>query len=111
MQMVAPRGPPALVANCGPFRRKNLLPLEQATDGTYDPATGTLFFVRLPKQGSATKRYHGGWVDVALMRFTDVMMAIPALLLALALTGRDFGWNRASGGALFIRHEYRDDEK
>jgi ABC-type dipeptide/oligopeptide/nickel transport system permease subunit len=31
--------------------------------------------------------YHGGWVDVVLMRFTDVMMAIPALLLALALTG------------------------
>ena len=31
--------------------------------------------------------YYGGWVDVVLMRFTDVMMAIPALLLALALAG------------------------
>jgi ABC-type dipeptide/oligopeptide/nickel transport system permease subunit len=31
--------------------------------------------------------YYGGWVDVVLMRFTDMMMAIPALLLALALAG------------------------
>ena len=31
--------------------------------------------------------YYGGWVDVVLMRFTDVMMAIPALLLAMALAG------------------------
>ncbi len=31
--------------------------------------------------------YYGGWVDVVLMRFTDVMMAVPALLLALALAG------------------------
>src|SRR5205823_5008851 len=28
-----------------------------------------------------------GWVDVVLMRFTDVMMAVPALLLALAMAG------------------------
>jgi peptide/nickel transport system permease protein len=31
--------------------------------------------------------YYGGWVDVVLMRFTDVMMAIPVLLLAMALAG------------------------
>jgi peptide/nickel transport system permease protein len=31
--------------------------------------------------------YYGGWVDVVLMRFTDIMMAVPALLLAMALTG------------------------
>ncbi len=31
--------------------------------------------------------YYGGWVDVVLMRFTDIMMAIPALLLAMALAG------------------------
>jgi peptide/nickel transport system permease protein len=31
--------------------------------------------------------FYGGWVDVVLMRFTDVMMAVPALLLAMALTG------------------------
>ncbi|RMF34567.1 MAG: ABC transporter permease [Alphaproteobacteria bacterium] len=29
--------------------------------------------------------YAGGWVGVAIMRFTDMMMAFPALLLAIAL--------------------------
>jgi ABC-type dipeptide/oligopeptide/nickel transport system permease subunit len=31
--------------------------------------------------------YYGRWVDAVLMRFTDVMLALPALLLALALAG------------------------
>jgi peptide/nickel transport system permease protein len=31
--------------------------------------------------------YYGGWVDAALMRLTDVMLALPALLLAIALAG------------------------
>jgi peptide/nickel transport system permease protein len=32
-----------------------------------------------------TAGYFGGWVDTALMRLTDVVMAFPAILLALAL--------------------------
>jgi len=35
------------------------VPLAQAADGTYDD-TGTLYFTRLPFQGSHTKRYRGG---------------------------------------------------
>jgi peptide/nickel transport system permease protein len=31
--------------------------------------------------------YYGGWVDMVLMRFTDIMMAVPALLLAMCLSG------------------------
>ena len=37
-----------------------LLPLPQASDGCYDPDGKTLFFTRLPFQGSHTKRYRGG---------------------------------------------------
>ncbi len=37
-----------------------LLPLAQAADGSFDAAGGTLFFTRLPFQGSYTKRYKGG---------------------------------------------------
>jgi peptide/nickel transport system permease protein len=33
----------------------------------------------------ATAAYAGGWVQTALMRFTDVMMAFPVLLFAIAL--------------------------
>lgn len=37
-----------------------LLPLAQASEGTYDAEGKTLFFTRLPFQGSHTKRYKGG---------------------------------------------------
>ncbi len=33
----------------------------------------------------ATAGYVGGWVEVVLMRFTEIMMAFPTLLLAIAL--------------------------
>lgn len=31
--------------------------------------------------------YFGGWVDVIIMRFVDIVMAFPLLIIALALTG------------------------
>ena len=39
---------------------ETLLPLSQAADGSFDPSDGTLYFTRLPFQGSYTKRYKGG---------------------------------------------------
>jgi tricorn protease len=39
---------------------ESLLPLNQAADGSFDPSGKTLFFTRLPFQGSYTKRYKGG---------------------------------------------------
>lgn len=40
-------------------RARELLPLAQAADGDFDER-GTLYFTRLPFQGSQTKRYQGG---------------------------------------------------
>ena len=40
--------------------RKEVIPLSQASDGTFDLSGNTLFFTRLPFQGSHTKRYRGG---------------------------------------------------
>ena len=37
-----------------------LIPLSQASDGSFDAQGTTLFFTRLPFQGSHTKRYKGG---------------------------------------------------
>jgi len=37
-----------------------LVPLSQAADGSYEPTGKTLFFTRLPFQGSHTRRYQGG---------------------------------------------------
>jgi tricorn protease len=39
---------------------ESLMPLSQAADGSFDPAGRTLYFTRLPFQGSYTKRYKGG---------------------------------------------------
>jgi tricorn protease len=38
------------------------LPLAEASEGSYDK-NGTLFFTRLPYQGSSTKRYKGGLIE------------------------------------------------
>jgi tricorn protease len=39
---------------------RTVVPLAQASDGTYDQAGRTLYFTRLAFQGSYTKRYQGG---------------------------------------------------
>ena len=47
-----------------------VVPLNQASDGVYGPDGHTLFFVRLPFQGSHTKRYKGGTAQ-NLWRFAE----------------------------------------
>ncbi len=46
-----------------------VLPLSQASAGVFDPTGKTLYFVRLPFQGSSTKRYKGGTIQ-HLWKFT-----------------------------------------
>ncbi|MCC7377460.1 MAG: PD40 domain-containing protein [Verrucomicrobiales bacterium] len=43
--------------------QRQAVPLAQASEGAYAAENGTLFFTRLPKQGSSTKRYEGGWIQ------------------------------------------------
>jgi len=50
--------------------RRRLLPLAQASDGFFDAEGTTLFFVRLPFQGSYTKRYQGGAAQ-KIWRFSE----------------------------------------
>jgi tricorn protease len=47
-----------------------VLPLAQANQGVYEPDGKRLFFTRLPKQGSSTKRYQGGTTE-NLWSFTE----------------------------------------
>ncbi len=53
-----------------------LVPLSQASHGVYDTAGKTLFFTRMPFQGSHAKRYKGGTVQ-KLWRFTPGAEAVP----------------------------------
>ena len=43
--------------------KKEILPLAQAASGSYSPDGKTLFFTRLDRQGSSTKRYRGGTAE------------------------------------------------
>jgi tricorn protease len=53
---------------------KDPIPLWQASDGVYDE-NGVLFFTRLPKQGSKTKRYKGGFIE-QIWRFDGTTEAV-----------------------------------
>jgi len=51
-------------------RRKEIIPLSQADEGVFNAQGNTLFFTRLPFQGSHTKRYKGGTAQ-NLWKFTS----------------------------------------
>jgi tricorn protease len=42
---------------------RRVLPLAQANQGVFEPQGRRLYFTRLPKQGSSTKRYQGGTTE------------------------------------------------
>ncbi len=42
---------------------REIIPLAQASEGAFTPDGKTLFFTRLPRQGSQTKRYQGGTAE------------------------------------------------
>lgn len=52
------------------------IPLSQASHGVYDPSGKTLFFTRLPFQGSQAKRYKGGTAQ-KLWKFDGSSEAVP----------------------------------
>jgi tricorn protease len=70
-----------------------VLPLAQASEGVFDPRTQTLFFTRLPKQSSSTKRYRGGWVQ-NLWRFREGEGEAVPLTTDFAGTSRNPMWWR-----------------
>jgi len=53
------------------------LPLAQAADGSYAPDGKTLFFTRVPFQGSHTKRYRGGTAQSIWKYATGAPEAVP----------------------------------
>ncbi len=56
--------------------RREVVPLVQASEGSYTPDGKTLFFTRLNWQGSSTKRYQGGTAQ-SLWRYDSGSEAVP----------------------------------
>ena len=70
--------------------RIELVPLSQASQGVYDSQGRTLFFTRLPFQGSQAKRYEGGTAQ-NIWKFTGDQEAVP-LTADFAGTSKDAMW-------------------
>ncbi len=70
--------------------RVQVVPLSQASQGAYDAAGKTLFFTRLPFQGSHAKRYKGGTAQ-NLWKFTPGREAV-ALTADYPGTSKDAMW-------------------
>jgi tricorn protease len=56
--------------------RREIIPLSQAAQGSFTPDGKTLFFTRLNKQGSNTKRYQGGTAQ-NIWRYDSGSEAVP----------------------------------
>ena len=70
-----------------------LIPLNQASDGSFEARGKTLFFTRLPFQGSRTKRYHGGTAQ-NIWKFTfGTKEAVPLTATYTGTSKTPMWWN------------------
>lgn len=82
--------PDAQLATIDAENRIELVPLSQAAQGVWDSQQHTLFFTRVPFQGSQAKRYQGGTAQ-RIWKFTPGQEALP-LTADFAGTSKDAMW-------------------
>jgi tricorn protease len=82
--------PDAQLASLDAENRVSTVPLSQASQGVYDARNASLFFTRLPFQGSHAKRYQGGSVQ-QIWRYTPGAEAV-GLTIDFAGTSKDAMW-------------------
>ncbi|MCU1261422.1 MAG: peptidase [Bryobacterales bacterium] len=85
--------PDGQLVTIAPDGRIERVPLSQASQGCYDPSGRTLFFTRLPFQGSYAKRYKGGTAQ-NLWKFSGSQAVVP-LTADYAGTSKDPMWWKA----------------
>jgi tricorn protease len=78
------------LAVIGADKRIDMIALSQAAQGCYDARGRTLFFTRLPAQGSSTKRYKGGTAQ-NIWKYTEGQEAQP-LTADFSGTSKDAMW-------------------
>ena len=69
-----------------------IIPLAQASEGVFTPDGKTLFFTRLPRQGSQTKRYEGGTAE-KLWRYEPGAEAVPLTADWVGTSHNPMFWN------------------
>ena len=72
--------------------RREMVPLSQAAQGAYTPDAKTLFFTRLEKQGSNTKRYKGGTAE-NIWRYDSGSEAVPLTADYAGTSRNPMFWN------------------
>ncbi|MFO0861721.1 MAG: S41 family peptidase [Phycisphaerales bacterium] len=78
------------------------IPLYEADQGVYSDDGKTLFFTRLPFQGSYTKRYQGGFIQ-QLWKFGEGDAEATGLTTDFAGTSKDaMFWNDGKGGRVYF---------
>ena len=82
--------PDTQLATIDADNRVTLVPLSQAAQGSYDTSGATLFFTRLPFQGSYAKRYQGGTAQ-NIWKYTAGREASP-LTADFAGTSKEAMW-------------------
>ena len=80
-----------LVAFDPATRSRSVLPLAEASEGSFDPAAGVLYFTRFSAQGSHTKRYKGGTAQ-SIWSFAPGAPEAVALTAGYAGTSRHPMW-------------------
>jgi tricorn protease-like protein len=71
---------------------REIVPLAQASEGAYADDGKTLFFTRLPRQGSQTKRYQGGTAE-NLWRYDAGHEAVPLTADFAGTSHNPMFWN------------------
>ena len=84
--------PDAKLATIDRDNRIEIVPLSQAAQGCYDQSGRTLFFTRLPAQGSSTKRYQGGTAE-NLWKFDGSHEAAPLTVDFPGTSKSPMWWN------------------
>ncbi len=77
---------------------RTIVPSQQASDGDFDASGGTLFFTRLPFQGSHTRRYRGGTAQ-AIWKYSGSGEAVPLTADYTGTSQRPMVW---SGRVYFV---------
>ena len=80
--------------------KREIIPLSQAAEGAFTPDGKTLFFTRLSKQGSNTKRYVGGTAQ-NIWRYDASSEAVPLTADYPGTSHNPMFWN---GRVYFLSH-------